>query len=220
MRYAMMSIIGRIRMLGRTRGVAMNLTTAVTISASILIAIAGYVATYANTLRLTRRADQLNRINRQLSELYGPLLATANSSTRAFVAFCSIHIPRYGNWRDQRGEFASRAAEENWELWARSVFVPLNDRMRELVLAKADLIVDDTLPPVLLDLLEHTETYHGVVAQWDHHDYSRHWSTLSFPKDLLAYAETNFTQLKKAQGQLLAAPGKTSRRASATALSS
>lgn len=76
--------------------------------------------------------------------------------------------------------------------------------MRELAPTKADLIVDDTLPGVLLDLLAHTETYHGVAAQWDNADYSEHWSVLAFPTAILGYAEANFTELKKRQGELLA----------------
>jgi hypothetical protein len=44
----------------------MDWTTAVTVSTSVLIALSGYVATYVYGLRLARRKDRLERVNRQL----------------------------------------------------------------------------------------------------------------------------------------------------------
>lgn len=47
------------------------ITTVVTVSLAFL----GYIATYLNNLQKSRREDQLERINKQLSELYGPMFS-------------------------------------------------------------------------------------------------------------------------------------------------
>jgi hypothetical protein len=54
------------------------ITTIVTIT----LALIGYVATYLNNIRMSRHQARLERINRQLSELYGPMLATLEGGER------------------------------------------------------------------------------------------------------------------------------------------
>jgi hypothetical protein len=46
----------------------------------VCIAVIGYFVKYRFDLRLAQRNDRLERINRQLSEFYGPLLALTRSS--------------------------------------------------------------------------------------------------------------------------------------------
>ena len=46
----------------------------------VCIAVIGYFIKYRIDLKLAQRNDRLERINRQLSEFYGPLLALTRSS--------------------------------------------------------------------------------------------------------------------------------------------
>jgi hypothetical protein len=46
---------------------------------TISLAFIGYFATYFNNLRLSQRSEELARVNRQLSELYGPLFALTHA---------------------------------------------------------------------------------------------------------------------------------------------
>ena len=55
--------------------------------ATIILAFIGYLVTYLNNLKLSQRTERLERINRQLGELYGPLFALTQSSDRAWKAF-------------------------------------------------------------------------------------------------------------------------------------
>ncbi|MFF8439393.1 hypothetical protein ACF07U_00750 [Streptomyces californicus] len=59
---------------------------------TITLALIGYVAAYLNGLRLAQRGERLARINRQLSDLYGPLFALTEANSRAFEAFAEHHL--------------------------------------------------------------------------------------------------------------------------------
>ncbi|MFD9882640.1 hypothetical protein ACFWZT_14445 [Streptomyces alboflavus] len=60
---------------------------------TVVLAFVGYLVTYLNGLRLTQRQERLARVNRQLSELYGPLLALIEINSRMYTAF-SERYPR------------------------------------------------------------------------------------------------------------------------------
>ena len=64
-----------------------------TLSVTILLALLGYLVTYGNNLRLAQRKDRLERVERQLRDLYGPLLSTAEASTRIWNAFRGRYRP-------------------------------------------------------------------------------------------------------------------------------
>ncbi|MFK0045124.1 hypothetical protein ACIQU4_13595 [Streptomyces sp. NPDC090741] len=51
------------------------------------LAFLGYLATYANGLRLAQRQARLARVNQQLSEFYGPLFALMETN-RSPAARC------------------------------------------------------------------------------------------------------------------------------------
>lgn len=59
----------------------------VTVGMTVGLAFVGYMATYLNGLRLGQRQARLVRINQQLSEFYGPLLALMEANQRTFDAF-------------------------------------------------------------------------------------------------------------------------------------
>ena len=61
--------------------------------ATILVALLGYLATYFNNLRLSQRSEKLARVNRQLSELYGPLFALTHAAETAWRAYTSDKGP-------------------------------------------------------------------------------------------------------------------------------
>jgi hypothetical protein len=58
-----------------------------------LLAFLGYVVTYMNHLRLAQRKERLERVNRQLSELYGPLVGMSRATETAWVAFRKQYRP-------------------------------------------------------------------------------------------------------------------------------
>jgi hypothetical protein len=189
----------------------MNLTTAVTIGVSVGIALTGYLAKYWNDLTVSRRNDRLDRLNRQLSELYGPLFSlfyVGNAAWRAFalanggsyelVSMSKAHVLSFNTQSLDEGQ------RHAWHLWIREVFMPLNRRMVTLIVEKADLIEGHEMPDCLLALCTHVYAYEAVLKQWDEENYAVETSVTPYPAgELGAYLNVVFPQLKHRQVQLL-----------------
>ncbi|RFU42686.1 hypothetical protein DZF91_05260 [Actinomadura logoneensis] len=175
----------------------------ITLAVTITLAFAGYVATYLNGLRLAQRQGRLARINSQLSDFYGPLLALAEANGRTFDAFVERHARPGGvsPFADKTPPTEHELAE--WRLWVMSVFLPNIQAMRDLVIQHADLINESEMPPFLLQLAAHVSGYEVTVARWEAGSHDRHLSVASYPHEVLAYAREGFSRLKREQGRLL-----------------
>jgi len=85
-----------------------------------------------------------------------------------------------------------------------TVFMPLNERMREIIIEHADLLDESEMPSCLLLLCAHVSAYRSVMRKWEQDDYSIHWSVVNFPReDLMHYTEQTFKRLKAEQARLL-----------------
>ena len=117
----------------------MNLNTALTLIVTVGLALIGYLY----TLFLARRKDRLKLINRQLSDLYGPLYALSSTGAHVWTAFRSQkntgHTKRGSFWKTGSHSVDDKDAAA-FRLWIRSVFMPLNRQMMELVVNRADLL--------------------------------------------------------------------------------
>lgn len=139
------------------------------------VAIVGLSAAYLTNLRLAQRAAQLERVNNQLSDFYGPLYALVSASNISWNAFRQAHRPHGAYW-DPRNP-ASDADAAAWRLWMAQVFMPFNRQMRDLVINKAQLLDEDRTPGCLLTLCAHVATYEAIMSQWASGDFSEHGST-------------------------------------------
>ena len=176
----------------------------------VLVAAVGYVVKHASDLRLAQRNDRLERINRQLSLFYGPLLALTHSSEESWAAFRRRYRPggEESFWR--LGPPPTREDVLVWRLWMTTVFMPVSERITQLVIEHSDLIEEPEMPPCLLAVCAHVAGYQAVIKQWESDDVSLaredNLSLVNFPgQELAAYAATRFGQLKAEQAALLGA---------------
>ena len=187
----------------------------------VCIAVIGYFIKYRIDLRLAQRNDRLERINRQLSEFYGPLLALTRSSGQSWQAFRQRYRPPGSEsfWKSDPPPTKEDAIA--WRLWMTTVFMPVHQRMMELVLERADLIEEPEMPPSLLDLCAHVNGYQAILKEWEKGEISTaredNISVVNFPGEELAeYAATAFGRLKAEQADLLGSTGKRDRRSRRT----
>jgi hypothetical protein len=120
-----------------------------------------------------RRADRLNRINRQLSDFYGKLSIVYEAGTRDWCSF----IVQHGNDSKKLGRdfvrfFPFEAKEDEpitafnppppdaeqlrvYRRWLKILFIKTNERMVEVINANADLVIGREMPPVLVLFAAH-----------------------------------------------------------------
>ena len=181
----------------------------------VVVAVIGYFVTYRTNLRLAQRNDRLERINSQLSEFYGPLLALTRSSDQSWQAFRKRYRPGGGSfWKSDPPLTVEDAAA--WRLWMTTVFVPVHQQMMELVLNHAHLVEEPDMPSCLLTLCAHVNGYQAILKKWDTGEISiereDNLSIVNFPgEELAAYAATAFSRLKAEQAELLGSTAKTGR---------
>lgn len=180
----------------------MNVETLASLGA-IGVALVGFIVTYAMSLRLAVRKDQLDRVDRQLRDLYGPLFSLNRASGEVYRAFRQEwRTGVQGYWSNPVPPTEAEAAA--WRLWMVEVFFPLISRMKDLVIWHADLIDETEMPPCLLELVTHVSTYQAVLRAWQDGDHSRHTSMLPYPrKTITEYLERRYAELKERQAELL-----------------
>lgn len=181
----------------------MDRAATITIVVTVLLAASGYVATYAYNLRLAQRKDRLEHVNRQLSDLYGPLVALTTSGMSAWIGFRQIYRPGITHyWAEDPPPTDAEAAA--WRLWMTEVFMPLNERIFDVVTNNAELLVEEQMPQPLLDVCAHVAGYRPVLRSWKDGDTTRHTSTNNFNgRELADYALTRFRALKLEQRELM-----------------
>jgi hypothetical protein len=182
----------------------------VTTIVAVILAFSGYLFTYFNNLRLSQRAEKLERVNKQLGEFYGPLFALAHTSKTAWDAFRKNHRPGMDFW--DRKDPVSDEDRQAWQLWIKTVFLPVTSRMYELVVTKSDLLIEPEMPPCLIQLCAHVTGYQPTIRKWEEVENSwlkfeeRKWYTsyVSYPADtILEYSRDSFQFLKAEQERLL-----------------
>ncbi len=106
---------------------------------------------------------------------------------RSWEAFRSRYKPEGGSYWDSARPPTEEEGEA-WRRWIQQVFMPLNEKMEQLVITKADLLDSPEMPKCLLDLVAHVEAYSVVIAKWNAGDFHEHRSLINFPRpDLLQY---------------------------------
>jgi hypothetical protein len=175
--------------------------TILTFTTGILLALFGYLATYFSSILIDSRKEYLARINRQLSEFYGPLFAITSANDSAWAVFRLKNRPNGAFFDPQNPPTADELAD--WRLWMTSVFMAGNSKIYELILTKSDLIIETDMPTCLLELCAHVASYKTVLEKWQKQDFSEHIAAIDYPTDLLAYSQQSYTFLKNKQAKLL-----------------
>ncbi len=174
----------------------------VTAIVTVFVALIGYFVTYWNNILLAQRTEQLDRINRQLREFYGPLYSLVDTGNQAWIAFRTKYrhgIPYFASNPPPTDEDLTA-----WRLWVTTVFMPRNLQLYELIVSKADLIIETDMPDCLRYFCAHIAAYQVVLKKWENQDFSEHTSIINYPeKALTEYSRQSFMSLKRKQAELL-----------------
>ena len=167
----------------------------------ILLTLCGYLFTYFTyfySKRQEQRKERLERINLQLNELYGPLLAIVQSNQKAWDSLIAKHdcIPNF--YKKALNPPPEQVAE--FHNWMRTVFIPNNEKLHEIIINNTSLLVEDVMPKVLLDLMAHIMEFR-IQFEGRKDKQSPVAETINkYPgAQLLSYCEVRFRELKTEQ---------------------
>jgi hypothetical protein len=163
---------------------------------TVILAFAGYMATFMSARMLARRRDKLDLVNKRLNEFYGPLYVASQAGN---IAYRSL-LKKQGKTQSEPildGEM------KEWVLWMTTIFMPLNDVREKIIIEKAYLIIEEKMPLCLLEFVTHVVGYKAVLAKWAENDYSERRSTIGWPPSFDTYIERSYKALKAEQMRLL-----------------
>ena len=129
--------------------------------------------------------------------------ALSSTGAHVWTSFRSQHRPNRGSFWKAGSPVDDKDADA-FRLWIRSVFMPLNRQMMDLVVNRADLLEGTEIPRCLLDLCAHISSYEALLVQWEKGDYTMNEPIVNFPKHpLQEFAEKEFRRLKQEQDAIL-----------------
>lgn len=163
---------------------------------TIIVAFAGYAITFMSAHMLARRRDKLELVNKRLNEFYGPLYVASEAGN---IAYRSL-LGRLG--KEQSYPILDDELQE-WVLWMKTIFIPLNDVREKVIIEKAYLIIEERMPQCLLDFVTHVVGYKAVLAKWADGDYSERRSTIGWPPEFDVYVRESYAKLKAEQMRLM-----------------
>ena len=176
--------------------------------AAATIAIGGWIFTYFDRLAVDRRNAKLERLNKQLRELYGPLYAKLQANAETWAAFAQNYWPQHGG----SGYFAGKGdasnltdeEKERWVTWMKHVFQPMNKEIASLVAQNMDLVEGNDIPPSFLSAIAHINAYEAILAQWNAGNFSEFASVNNWPyAELMAATKPVFDRLRAEQQTIL-----------------
>lgn len=169
---------------------------------TISVAFLGFVVKYWNDIKLAKRKDKLDRINKQLGDFYGPLYSLMKSNHQAWESFRKKHKPNGAYFNDPNYPTTEEQIEV-WKHYMKYVFMPTNEKMYDIIVSKSDLLLEDEIPKCLLDLISHIVIYKAVIKNWELGDFSEYTSIINFPTDVRQYIYNSFEKLKKEQNNII-----------------
>lgn len=176
---------------------------------ALLPALGGSLFTFYNTLKADQRNHTISRINDQVKDFYGPLLACITASKSSYDAMIRQHSP------DGTVSGFVAAIRENpegvegcmYRDWVMTVLQPLNEKAADTIINNLNLLESPSsgkpiVPPSLLKFVAHVSSLRVVIEQWRKGNVGE-WSVVSYPNDLLDIVSEDFRRITRKQQKLL-----------------
>lgn len=173
------------------------------LAVAVLSAIVAYVLTRRAAREQHRREATLRHIERQLSDLYGPLTFLLLEGDQVFEDLCDD----FGeDWREGKRYLTEDGEIKKWIYWAENYFIPRNREIQELLSQQSHLIEGDRLPQGFQDFARHHASWTLEMKRWREKGvgdglFSRHSWPVEFSKEV----ESTFQRLKQRHARLLGA---------------
>lgn len=149
--------------------------------------------------RTTAIRFELERVERQLDELYGPLLALDKTGAGLWALFC-----RRSGYEAGKGTLTAEQRVE-WLHWLEVVLHPVNRQMVALIQSHASLVDDQADMDLFVRLMENCAEYEALIRKPDVDPGDSVWASTVFPEEVSHHLVEKSRQLRIRQEALLAA---------------
>jgi len=144
----------------------------------------------------------LENINQQLSELYGPLVFLCYEGQISFNDLREIITKNNKDIKD-----ADNIKIENqklWQFWVENDFFPRNEKMLRILMEKTHLIEGAKLPVYIIQFIEHYNSWKIAHERWKKEgiEYSGS-SKIEYPSTFDEEIIKTFSKLKQLQNKYL-----------------
>lgn len=144
---------------------------------------------------------QLEFIQKQLEELYGPLEFLLVEGEGTFQVLLS-QLGR--NYVFDAQDRISESDLKTWLFWAESDLMPRNRQIRELLATKAHLIDGRELPSSYTEFLLHHSSWEVAHKRWKDQKVGYNWhSHINWPREFAMDVRNSFSRLRGEHSNLL-----------------
>lgn len=149
-----------------------------------------------------RRAKaELEFVERQIEELYGPLAAILHEGRRSFLELC-LTLGR--NYVFHGDESLPDDELSTWLYWCDQEFLPRNERITELLHTKAHLIQGAAFPQSYIDFFQHATSWATHHRRWLDQGVAYRWrARVAWPLEFETDVFRAFSDLKQRHDNLL-----------------
>ena len=166
---------------------------------AIVTAIGWFVTSRLTKLQQNAK-DQLDLVNKQITEFYGPLLIACEAGRETHRALCNkLHVEEVF----PGGKPACDKAFDEWVLWMDNIFSPLNNLREKLIMEKLYLVLDDDVRADFHQLIQHVALTKIVLAKWAKGDKSEQFALIEFPRTMTDYARDSLVTLRAQRAYLI-----------------
>lgn len=169
------------------------------------------IVTYSFGLISESRKRKVDFVNSQIEKVYGPLYSLSVANEKVSRALFSKYQPDTNAWF--KGDEPSPPEHvEIWRRWMKTVFMPTNLKMEEIIVNNSQLLEGGHIYPVFERFILHVESYKAVIAKWKDSDDLRgdpnlrkageNTSLLNYPETLDGCISKTYEALLLRRGEL------------------
>lgn len=154
-----------------------------------------------HTEQRRRTEAQLKFVERQIEELYGPLTFLLYEGRRNFIDLLDTLGREYVFTEDRP---LSGNDLQTWLFWAEAEFLPRNERIKALLMAKSHLVDGIDFPKSYVAFLDHCNSWAINHKRWKEQGVKYSWhSEVDWPDEFEREVIATFEKLKATHSTLI-----------------
>jgi len=157
------------------------------VGTALLIALVPAILGYVYTSLDNKRKERLEYVRHEIANLYGPLYTLSATNDNIWKTLVKQHKPVFVD--EQAKEVGDMV---RWRSLVKTVILPINQRMEEIILKSGETFDNTEVPEALLEFLSFSESLKNLTSTWMDNDlttegslsYQRNIPDVRFPKNI------------------------------------